>query len=49
MNRKRTKIVATISDKRCEPEFISELYEAGMDAIRINSAHLNIEGALEDR
>ena len=47
MNRKRTKIVATISDRRCEPEFIRELYEAGMDAIRINSAHLNIEGALK--
>lgn len=47
MNRKRTKIVATISDRRCEPEFIRELFEAGMDAIRINSAHLNIEGALK--
>lgn len=39
--------MATISDRRCEPEFIRELYEAGMDAIRINSAHLNIEGALK--
>jgi pyruvate kinase len=47
MNRKRTKIVATISDKRCEPEFIRELYEAGMNAIRINSAHLDTEGALK--
>lgn len=47
MNRKRTKIVATISDKRCEPEFIRELYGAGMNAIRINSAHLNAEGALK--
>ena len=47
MNRKRTKIVATISDKRCEPEFIKELYGAGMNAIRINSAHLNTEGALK--
>jgi pyruvate kinase len=47
MNRKRTKIVATISDKRCEPEFIKELYEAGMDVIRINSAHLGIEEALK--
>jgi pyruvate kinase len=46
MNRKRTKIVATISDKNCEPEFIKELYEAGMDVIRINSAHLNIDGAI---
>jgi pyruvate kinase len=47
MNRKRTKIVATISDKNCEPTYIRDLYEAGMDVIRINSAHLNIEGALK--
>jgi len=47
MNKKRTKIVATISDRRCEPEFIRELYEAGMNAIRINSAHLDTEGALK--
>lgn len=46
MNRKRTKIVATISDKNCEQAFIKELHEAGMDVIRINSAHLNIDGAL---
>ena len=39
MDRKRTKIVATISDKRCEPEFIRNLYEAGMDVVRINTAH----------
>lgn len=47
MNRKRTKIVATISDKNCEPSFIKDLYEAGMDVVRINSAHLTIEGALK--
>jgi pyruvate kinase len=46
MNSKRTKIVATISDKNCETVFIKELYEAGMNVIRINSAHLDIEGAL---
>ncbi|MGA1978191.1 MAG: pyruvate kinase [Bacteroidales bacterium] len=45
MNRKRTKIVATISDKNCDPQFIRELYDAGMDVVRINSAHLDIEGA----
>lgn len=47
MNRKRTKIVATISDKRCDPGFINDLFEAGMDVIRINSAHLGIEEALK--
>jgi pyruvate kinase len=46
MNRKRTKIVATLSDKKCEPDFIRALFEAGMDVIRINSAHCDIEGAL---
>lgn len=47
MRKKRTKIVATISDKKCDPGFISELYGAGMDVIRINSAHLDIDGALK--
>lgn len=42
---KKTKIVATISDFRCEPEYIQELYDAGMNAVRINSAHAPIEGA----
>lgn len=46
MNRKRTKIVATISDKNCSPDFIRDLYEAGLNVIRINSAHLSTEGAL---
>ena len=31
---KRTKIVATISDKRCEIGFLRELYEAGMKVVR---------------
>src|ERR1035437_997312 len=46
MDSKKTKIVATISDKNCEPEFIRQLFEAGMNVIRINSAHLDINGAL---
>lgn len=41
---KLTKIIATISDKHCEPEFIKELYDAGMNIVRMNSAHLNREG-----
>jgi pyruvate kinase len=43
MDKKRTKIVATLSDKKCDPDFIRELYEAGMDVIRINSAHCNVD------
>jgi pyruvate kinase len=46
MDSKKTKIVATISDKNCEPGFIRQLFEAGMNVIRINSAHLDIDGAL---
>jgi hypothetical protein len=47
MNRKRTKIVATISDRNCGTDFIRELYEAGMDVVRINSAHFPIESAVQ--
>jgi len=47
MDRKRTKIVATISDKKCDAGFIRELYESGMDVVRINSAHLTIDEALK--
>ncbi len=42
---KKTKIVATISDIRCDVELIQKLYEAGMDVVRINSAHATEEGA----
>jgi len=41
---KRTKIVATISDKNCEPGFLRSLHDAGMDVVRVNSAHLDPEG-----
>jgi pyruvate kinase len=41
---KQTKIVATISDQRCEADFIRSLYKAGMNVVRINSAHMNEEG-----
>ncbi|MCC8145109.1 MAG: pyruvate kinase [Bacteroidales bacterium] len=41
---KQTKIVATISDQRCDVEFISELFDAGMNVVRMNSAHLDKEG-----
>jgi len=41
---KHTKIVATISDKRCDVEFIQTLFDAGMNVVRMNSAHLGEEG-----
>lgn len=42
---KHTKIVATISDKRCEPEFIQSLYKAGFNVARLNSAHITTGSA----
>ncbi|MDE6523681.1 MAG: pyruvate kinase [Muribaculaceae bacterium] len=41
---KFTKIVATVSDKRCDVEFIKELAAAGVNVVRMNSAHLEYEG-----
>jgi len=41
---KSTKIVATISDLRCEVDFIRELYNEGINVVRMNSAHLQREG-----
>ena len=42
---KHTKIVATISDKRCEPDFIRSLYNAGLNVARLNTAHISTESA----
>ena len=44
---KRTKIVATISDKRCEIGFLRELYEAGMNVVRLNTAHQTLDEAMK--
>ncbi|NLK81930.1 MAG: pyruvate kinase [Bacteroidales bacterium] len=41
---KYTKIVATISNHRCEVDFVRELFEAGMSVVRMNTAHLDFEG-----
>ena len=43
---KHTKIVATISDRRCEVEFIRQLFDAGMNVARLNTAHISTESAL---
>ncbi len=45
LRNKKTKIVATISDIRCSEELVRNLYDAGMDVVRINSAHATEEGA----
>ncbi len=41
---KKTKIVASISDLRCDEDFIRSLFEAGMNVVRMNTAHANREG-----
>ncbi len=41
---KYTKIVATVSDKRCDIDFIKALSEAGVNVVRMNSAHLEYDG-----
>lgn len=41
---KYTKIVATVSDKRCDVDFVRALYENGMNVVRMNSAHLDADG-----
>lgn len=43
---KHTKIVATISDKRCEVEFIRQLFDAGMNVVRLNTAHISTDSAI---
>ena len=43
---KSTKIVATISDLRCDVDFIQSLYNEGMNVVRMNSAHIKPEGFL---
>ena len=41
---KQTKIVATVSDKRCDVDFIKDLFDAGMNVVRMNTAHITHEG-----
>ena len=36
--KKHTKIVATISDKQCDVPFLQELFNEGMNVVRLNSA-----------
>ena len=45
MFEKKTKIICTISDERCDVNFLTKLYESGMNIVRINSAHATVEGA----
>lgn len=46
MIKKKTKIVATISDRKCDEAFIKELYENGMNVARLNTAHQSFDDTL---
>ena len=41
---KQTKIVCSISDFRCDTEFLRHLFFAGMNVVRMNTAHATEEG-----
>ncbi|MCD4719433.1 MAG: pyruvate kinase [Desulfobacula sp.] len=42
---RKTKIVATISSLNCSSEFIGRLYKAGMNVVRLNTAHMTHDDA----
>lgn len=44
---KKTKIVATISDLKCDIPFLKSLYDAGINVVRMNSAHMSEEGFVQ--
>ncbi len=44
---RKTKIVVTVSNLNCSQEFIGRLYDAGANVVRLNTAHMNYEDALE--
>lgn len=47
MMTRNTQIVATISNLNDSPEFIKGLYRAGMNVVRLNTAYMTHENALE--
>jgi pyruvate kinase len=44
---KKTKIIATISDRNCETDLIKTLTDAGMDVVRLNTAHQTHQDTLK--
>ncbi len=44
---KQTKIVASVSDRHCDVDFIRQLFNAGVNVIRMNTAHATEDGILE--
>lgn len=44
---KQTKIVCSISDRRCDVDFLKKLFFSGMNVVRINTAHATLDGIRE--
>jgi len=44
---KKTKIIATVSDKICSVPMLTALWESGMDIVRLNTAHQSHEDTLK--
>ena len=44
---KKTKIIATISNKHCDIPLLTQMYQAGVNVVRLNTAHQTPEEALE--
>lgn len=42
---KQTKIICTLADNRCSPDFVQQLVDSGMDVVRLNTAHMDIAAA----
>ncbi len=45
--KKQTKIVATVSDRHCDVDFIKELVDRGVDVFRLNTAHQSPEDSMK--
>ena len=43
---KQTKIVASVSDRRCDVDFIRQLFNAGANVVRMNTAHASEKGII---
>ncbi len=42
--KKFTKIVATVSDMKCDPDYVKNLIKSGVNVVRLNTAHMDYEG-----
>lgn len=42
--KKFTKIVATVSDMKCDHDYVKKLIKSGVNVVRLNTAHMDYEG-----